>query len=81
MGPMTKALNPAMMKLAGRRHVRMAAQIGHACRKSGRQYVTPVGARLICDTFLIPLTSGSQSGWSRNVRAAGGCSIRLNGVE
>ena len=81
MGLMTKALNPAMMKLAGRRHVRMAAQIRHAGCKSGRQYVTPVGARLFGDTFVIPLTFGSQSDWSRNVRAAGGCSIRLNGVE
>ena len=26
-------------------------------------------------------TFGNQSDWSRNVRAAGGCSIRLNGVE
>ncbi len=24
---------------------------------------------------------GNQSDWSRNVRAAGGCSIRLNGVD
>ena len=59
----------------------MAAQIRHAGCKSGRQYVTPVGARLIGDTFVIPLTFGSQSDWSRNVRAAGGWSIRLNGVE
>jgi deazaflavin-dependent oxidoreductase (nitroreductase family) len=81
MGPMTKMLNPAMMKLAGRRHVLMAAQVRHVGRKSGRPYVTPVGARLAGDTFVIPLTFGNQSDWSRNVRAAGGCSIRLNGVD
>jgi deazaflavin-dependent oxidoreductase (nitroreductase family) len=80
MGPMTKALNPVMMKLAGRRHVRMAAQIHHVGRRSGKQYVTPAGARLTGDTFVIPLTFGNQSDWSRNVRAAGGCSITVNGT-
>src|SRR6516164_5915507 len=81
MGPLTKVLNPAMMTLAGRRHVPMAAQIRHIGRKSGRPYVTPVGARLAGDTFVIPLTFGNQSDWSRNVRAAGGCVIRLDGVD
>jgi hypothetical protein len=27
------------------------------------------------------LTFGSQSGWSRNVEAAGGCSIRIDGKD
>jgi deazaflavin-dependent oxidoreductase (nitroreductase family) len=78
---MTKVLNPMIMKMAGRPHFRMAALIGHTGRKSGRQYQTPAGARLSGDTFVIPLTFGSGSDWSRNVRAAGGCSIRLNGVD
>jgi hypothetical protein len=30
---------------------------------------------------VIPLTFGNQSDWSRNVRAAGGCSIRLEGRD
>ena len=81
MGPMTKALNPVMRKLAGRRHVMMAAQIHHVGRRSGKQYVTPAGARLTGDTFVIPLTFGNSSDWSRNVRAAGGCEIRLDGTE
>ena len=81
MGPPIKALNPLILKLAGRRHVKMAAQIRHVGRKSGRPYVTPVRARLTGDTFIIPLTFGNQSDWSRNVRAAGGCEIRLNGVD
>lgn len=80
-GPMTKILNPAIVKLAGRRHVRFAAQIRHTGRRSGRQYVTPASARLAGDTFIIPLTFGNQSDWSRNVRAADGCSIRLNGAD
>ena len=81
MGPLTKVLNPVMLKLAGRRHVMMAAQIRHVGRWSGRTYVTPAGARLTGDTFVIPLTFGNQSDWSRNVRAAGGCEIRLDGTE
>jgi deazaflavin-dependent oxidoreductase (nitroreductase family) len=70
-----------MVKLAGRRHVRMAAQIRHVGRRSGRAYVTPAGARLTGDTFVIPLTFGNASDWSRNVRAAGSCEIRLDGVD
>ena len=81
MAPLTKVLNPVMRKLAGRRHMRMAAQIRHVGRRSGRSYVTPAGARLTGDTFVIPLTFGNQSDWSRNVRAAGGCTIRLEGTE
>jgi deazaflavin-dependent oxidoreductase (nitroreductase family) len=80
-GPLTKVLNPAIVKLAGRRHVRFAARISHNGRRSGRRYVTPVSARLAGDMFIIPLTFGSQSDWSRNVRSAGGCEIRFNGTD
>lgn len=80
-GPMTKILNPVIVKLAGRRHVRFAARISHTGRRSGRRYVTPASARLAGDTFIIPLTFGSRSDWSRNVRSAGGCEIRLDGTD
>lgn len=80
-GPLTTVLNPALVKLAGRRHVRFAARISHTGRRSGRRYVTPVGARLTGDTFVIPLTFGDSSDWCRNVRSAGGCEIRLNGTD
>jgi len=80
-GPMTRMLNPAIVKLAGRRHIRFAAQIRHTGRRSGRQYVTPASARLAGDTFIVPLTFGNQSDWSRNVRAAGSCEIRLSGTD
>jgi len=81
MGPMTKVLNPAMRRLAGRPHFQMAALVRHTGRRSGRQYVTPVGAQLTGNTVVIPLTFGTESDWSRNVRAAGGCSIRLGGTD
>lgn len=81
MGPMTKVLNPFIVKLAGRPHFRMAALLTHTGRRSGRTYGTPVGARRAGDTVLIPLTFGNQSDWSRNVLAAGHCSLRLEGVD
>jgi deazaflavin-dependent oxidoreductase (nitroreductase family) len=81
MTPMTKVLNPAMRRLAGRPHFQMAALVQHTGRRSGRQYLTPVGAQLAGNTVVIPLTFGTESDWSRNVRAAGGCSIRLGGTD
>lgn len=80
-GPPIKALNPVILKLAGRKHVRMAAQIHHVGRRSGRSYVTPAQVRLTGDTFIVPLTFGNVSDWCRNVRAAGGCTIRLDGTD
>jgi hypothetical protein len=71
--PMTRALNPLIRKFAGRRHFRMAAEIRHVGRKSGRAYVTPAGARVRGGVAVIPLTFGNQSDWSKNVRAVGGC--------
>lgn len=81
MGPMTRVLNPQIRRLAGRRRFRMAGQLRHVGRRSGRLYVTPIGARPAGDMIVIPLTFGSKSDWSKNVRAAGGCSIRVNGRE
>ena len=81
MGPMTKILNPVFRRLAGRKSFGMAAQVHHIGRRSGRRYVTPVGARRRGETIVIPLTFGNRSDWAQNVRAAGGCSIRLRGVE
>ncbi len=81
MRPLTRVLNPLMRKLAGRRHVRMAAEVRHIGRTSGRTYVTPAGARVRGDVVVIPLTFGNQSDWSKNVRAAGGCSVKVNGQE
>jgi deazaflavin-dependent oxidoreductase (nitroreductase family) len=78
---MTKVLNPLIVRLAGRPHFHMAAQLTHTGRRSGRTYVTPIGARRAGAVVLIPLTFGNQSDWSRNVLAAGRCSLRLEGVD
>ena len=81
MRPMTHVFNPFIRRLAGGRHMGMAAQIHHRGRRSGRMYVTPASARLDGRTFWIPLTFGSGSDWCRNVRAAGQCTIRWKGVD
>lgn len=77
--PLTKVLNPVIVKLAGRRHFGMAAQIQHVGRRSGKAYATPATAHVHGDVILIALTFGNQSDWARNVRAASGCTIRING--
>jgi deazaflavin-dependent oxidoreductase (nitroreductase family) len=81
MGPMTRRLNPVIVKQAGRPGFRMAAQVRHTGRRSGRPYVTPASARLSGDIIIIPLTFGNQSDWVRNIAAAGRCSIRLDGQD
>ena len=79
--PMTRVLNPLMLKITARRQFAMAAEVRHVGRRSGRAYVTPVAARVSGDVAVIALTFGNQSDWSKNVRAAGSCSIRVNGQE
>jgi deazaflavin-dependent oxidoreductase (nitroreductase family) len=81
MRPLTKMLNPLIVKLAGRRHFHMAAQIRHTGRRSGRTYTTPVSARRSGDMVVIALTFGNQSDWSRNVRAAGSGTVRIDGED
>jgi deazaflavin-dependent oxidoreductase (nitroreductase family) len=81
MKPLTKILNPLVAAFAGRRHFPMAAQIHHVGRRTGRPYVTSVGARLHDGIVLIPLTFGNRSDWARNVSAAGDCMVRVNGAD
>lgn len=81
MRPMTKLLNPLVRRVAGGRHMKMAALVLHRGRASGREYATPTSARLSGERFLVPLTFGSESDWSRNIRAAGGGQIRWRGRD
>ena len=80
LGPLTKMLNPLVGRLSGRRHIPMA-QLHHIGRRSGRSYLTSVGARVGGGVVLIPLTFGNQSDWARNVYAAGQCSLHVNGYR
>ncbi len=49
-------------------------------RKSGRLYKTPVNVFRGPDGFLIALTYGRDSGWVKNVLAAGGCQLETRRV-
>jgi deazaflavin-dependent oxidoreductase (nitroreductase family) len=51
----------------------------HTGRKSGRSYRTPVNAFRTPDGYLIALTYGPDSDWTRNVLAAGGCDLLTRG--
>jgi deazaflavin-dependent oxidoreductase (nitroreductase family) len=79
MGPSSKLLNPLVGAVAGRRFVPLIAGVHHVGRRSGKRYMTPTGAHVTGDTIVIPLTFGNVSDWARNVRAAGGCIVRLGG--
>jgi deazaflavin-dependent oxidoreductase (nitroreductase family) len=79
--PMSRILNPLVRKLAGKKHMAMAAQMHHTGRRTGRSFMTPVGAKRSGVYFLIPLTFGNQSDWCRNVRASGGATIRCEGAD
>jgi deazaflavin-dependent oxidoreductase (nitroreductase family) len=81
MKPLTKMLNPLVAALAGRRHFPMAAQIHHVGRRTGKPYVTSVGARVHDEIVLIPLTFGNRSDWARNIYSAGQCTVRVNGTD
>jgi deazaflavin-dependent oxidoreductase (nitroreductase family) len=50
-------------------------------RKSGKVYRTPVNVFREPDGFLIALTYGRDSGWVRNVLAAGGCQLETRRVQ
>jgi deazaflavin-dependent oxidoreductase (nitroreductase family) len=78
-GPSSKLLNPLVAAIAGRRFVPLIARVHHVGRRSGKRYMTPTAAHVTGDTIVIPLSFGNVSDWARNVRAAGGCNVRLGG--
>jgi hypothetical protein len=43
-GPLTRLLNPAIRRLAGRSGVPLLGLVHHQGRRSGRTYATPVGS-------------------------------------
>jgi hypothetical protein len=78
--PLTRVLNPQVLKVAGGRRIGTIGQLYHCGRRSGRRYVTPVGVRLSGAGFLIPLTCGQGSDWCQNVLHSGGGAIRWKDV-
>jgi hypothetical protein len=75
-----KVQNPVTLKMAGRRN-RGVAVLHHTGHKSGREYVVPVLPQRTGQSFLIPLTYGTNVDWLRNAQASGGCAIDHDGVR
>jgi deazaflavin-dependent oxidoreductase (nitroreductase family) len=73
-----RALNPVMLKLAGRPHW-YAARVEHVGRRSGRPYATPVVATRVPGGYAIALPYGTGVDWCRNLQAAGDGVIVLDG--
>jgi len=74
----TRLFNKLVLPLAGTRWMRLYGVIEHRGRRSGKTYRTPVVARPTADGFVVPMPWGEGTDWYRNVRAAGGCTIRWN---
>jgi deazaflavin-dependent oxidoreductase (nitroreductase family) len=56
------------------------AIVTHRGRRSGRRYRTPVNIFRSGDDFVIALTYGRERDWVRNVMAAGGCEVEIEGA-
>ncbi|NHN58788.1 MULTISPECIES: nitroreductase family deazaflavin-dependent oxidoreductase [Halorussus] len=71
-------LNPAAMRLAGRRGMPYGI-VRHVGRRSGERYDTPVLVGTRGDRFVVPLPYGTDTDWYRNVRAADECVVIYGG--
>jgi deazaflavin-dependent oxidoreductase (nitroreductase family) len=77
-----RAVNPLVLRIAGRRHMPILGIVHHRGRKTGRPYATPLGVRPAAGGgFVIPLTFSDASHWYQNIRAAGWCVITYRGAD
>jgi len=67
-------VNALALRLAGRAWF---ADVEHVGRRSGTVRHTPVRGFRVGETVVIGANFGVESDWVKNVRAAGGCRIRL----
>ena len=75
-----KVQNPLTMRVAGKKN-RDLAVLHHTGRRSGREYAVPVLAHRSGQSFLVPLSYGTNVDWLRNVLASGSCAIDHDGVR
>jgi deazaflavin-dependent oxidoreductase (nitroreductase family) len=68
------ATNKVLVHLAGHGPF---IELEHVGRRSGRVYRVPLNAFRAGDTVTFALTYGPRVDWLRNVRAAGGCRVRM----
>jgi deazaflavin-dependent oxidoreductase (nitroreductase family) len=74
-GRFNKAVtNKVLVHLAGHGPF---VELEHVGRRSGRVYRVPLNAFRSGDTVTFALTYGPKVDWLRNVRAAGGCRMRM----
>ena len=73
--------NRLVLPIAGTRMVPLYGVLTHRGRRSGKTFHTPVVARPSGDGFVIPMPWGESTDWYRNVRAAGGCTLRWKGHD
>ncbi|MEA2628770.1 MAG: hypothetical protein QOJ10_1230 [Chloroflexota bacterium] len=79
--PLTRVLNPRIMKLAGGRWFPTLSVLHHRGHKSGRMYATPVSALPRGEFFWFSLAFGEDAGWVRNILAAGECDLRYRATD
>jgi deazaflavin-dependent oxidoreductase (nitroreductase family) len=75
-----KPYNAAILPIAGKRFSPYAL-LEHVGRRSGRPYVTPLGAYPFGDGFVLNLTYGPDVDWCRNVIASGHATLKWHGHE
>jgi len=79
--PLTRVLNPLIMRFAGGWWFPMFSVLHHRGHRSGRMYATPVSAMPRGGYFWLGLTFGEDAAWARNILAAGECGLRYRGVD
>ena len=79
--PLTHLFNPLIVRIAGGWWFPMFSLLHHRGHKSGRIYATPVTAFPRGDWFWLGLAFGEDSGWARNVLAAGDAELRYRGTN
>ena len=75
-----KRYNALVLPTAGRR-ISAYAVLRHTGRRSGRTYLTPVGAYPFADGFVMGLTYGPTVDWCRNVLASDHAVLRWRGKD
>ena len=75
-----KPYNAVILPIAGRRFSPYAL-LKHTGRRSGRDYVTPLGAFPFGDGFVLPLAYGADVDWCRNIMASGQAILKWHGRE
>jgi deazaflavin-dependent oxidoreductase (nitroreductase family) len=79
--PMTRVVNPLIIRFAGGWWFPMFSVLRHRGRRSGEMYATPISAMPRGDFFWLGLTFGEDAAWARNIVAAGDCDLRYRGTD